>query len=202
MTMPQIAKRGPWLWQDLDPGAARAGAVLATLRTAVGRSPGDVSGLWSHYRVVVPDDVAARGTIHPHLAAEHAALTLFAVHQQSQDTRMHQDGSRLGTSLRALRSTAFKDNPDALDRRVNAAAATDSVQELTVHLRGLVRLLRDQHIPLDYTALVQDLADWQHPNARGYVRRRWGAQYYVWSSPAGESGDGRDDAGPPDPGAP
>jgi CRISPR system Cascade subunit CasB len=194
--MRKIVNRGPWLWEDLDPRAARAGAVLATLRTGVGRSPGDVSGLWRHYRVVVPDAVAARGIIHSDLAAEHAALTLFAVHQQSQDARMHRDGSLLGASLRALCNAAFKDNPDALDRRVNAAAATDSVKELTVHLRGLVRLLRDQHIPLDYTALVQDLADWHHPVARGYVRRRWGAQYYVWASPGDGGGEGgSDDAG-------
>lgn len=188
--MPQITNRGRWLWEDLDPKEARAGAVLATLRTGVGRAPGDVSGLWRHHRVVVPDEVAARGNIHPNLAAEHAVLTLFAVHQQSQSTRMHRDGSPLGTSLRALRASAFKDNPDALDRRVNAAAATDSVKELTVHLRGLVRLLRDQQIPLDYTALVNDLADWHYPDGRGRVRRRWGAQYYVWTSPRGDGADG------------
>lgn len=183
--MPQIVSRGPWLWEELDTRSARAGAVLATVRSGVGRSPGDVSGLWRHYRVVVPDSAAAKGAIHHHLDAEHAALTLFAVHQQSQNTPMHQDGSVLGAALRTLRATAFKDNPDALDRRVSAAAAAESVKDLAVHLRGLVRLLRDQRIPLDYTALVQDLADWHYPNTRGNVRRRWGAQYYVWTSSSG-----------------
>lgn len=188
MTMPyQIAKRGPWLWEELDPKQARAGAVLATLRTGVGRAPGDVSGLWRYYRVVVPDEVAATGRIHPNLAAEHAALTLYAVHQQSQSIPMHRKDAFFGVALRALRSTAFKDNPDALDQRVNAAAATDSVKDLTIHVRGLVRMLRDQRIPLDYTALVEDFAAWQYPNARVMVRRRWGAQYYVWTSPGDDS---------------
>jgi CRISPR system Cascade subunit CasB len=188
------------LWEDLDPKEARSGAVLATLRLGAGREPGDVSGLWRHYRVVVPDNVAALGTIHPDLAAEHVALTLFAVHQQSQNTRMHQTGSPLGTSLRALRVSAFKDNPEALDRRVNAAAATDSVKELAVHLRGLVKLLRDQQIPLDYTTLVEDLAGWHYQDARGRARRRWGAQYYVWTSAGAEGTDdssGSDASGSP-----
>lgn len=188
--MPQIAHRGRWLWEELDPKETRAGAVLATLRTGVGRAPGDISGLWRYYRAVVPDKVAALGTIHPSLTAEHMALTLFAVHQQSQSARMHREGSPLGACLRALRVSAFSDNPDALDRRVKAAAATDSVEELAVHLRGLVRLLRDQKIPLDYTALVQDLADWHYPDARGRVRRRWGAQYYVWTAPGSDDVDG------------
>lgn len=192
--MPQITKRGEWLWEDLDLKEARSRAVLATLRSGVGRAPGDVSGLWRHYRVVVPDKVAAFGDIHPDLAAEHVALTLFAVHQQSQSARMHQNGSPLGTSLRALRAAAFKDNPDALDRRVNAAAATDSVNELAVHLRGLVKLLRDQQIPLDYTTLVRDLADWHYQDARSRVRRRWGAQYYVWTSAGGDGAEGSPDS--------
>ena len=160
--------------------------------------------MWRHYRAVVPDNVAALGRIHPSLTAEHTALTLFAVHQQSQSTRMHREGSPLGASLRALRVSAFGDNPDALDRRVKAAAATDSVEELTVHLRGMVRLLRDQKIPLDYTALVQDLADWQYPDGRGRVRRRWGAQYYVWTAPGSDDADDSSDAkasGPPAPAA-
>lgn len=196
--MPQIAHRGRWLWEDLDPKEARSGAVLAALRTGVAREPGDVSGLWRYYRAVVPDEAAARGKIHPSLAAEHAALTLFAVHQQSQSTRMHREGSPLGASLRALRASAFKDNPDALDRRVNAAAATESIKDLTVHLRGLVRLLRDQQIPLDYTALAEDVAAWHYPDARGRVRRRWGAQYYVWTAP---DADGTDDRGGADHGS-
>lgn len=186
----QIARRGSWLWEELEPKHARTGAVLAALRTGVGRAPGDASALWRHYRVIVPDEVAATGRIHPHLAAEHAALTLYAVHQQSQSLPMHRSGAVFGLAARALRSAAFKDNPDALDRRINAAAATDSISSLTVHLRGLVRLLRDQKLPLDYSALVEDLVDWQYPNARATVRRRWGAQYYVWTSPT----DGSDEA--------
>jgi CRISPR type I-E-associated protein CasB/Cse2 len=197
--MARIAKRGLWLWEELDLKEPRARATLATLRAGVNRQPGDVSELWRHYRVVVPDDVAARGEIHKDLQAEHTALTLFGLHQQSQDKPMHKAGSPLGTSLRALRaSKQFKDNPDALDKRVNAAAATESARELGIHLRALVKLLRDQQIPLDYTDLVRDLADWHFPDTRARVRRRWGAQYYVWASRDGdEAGEQADSADTP-----
>lgn len=200
--MPQIPHRGAWLWEDLDPKEARAGAVLATLRAGVGRESGDVSGLWRHYRAIVHDNVAARGEVNTGLTAEHAALTLFAVHQQSMSLPMHQTGSPLGAALRALRASAFKDNPEALDRRVNAAAATDNVKDLAIHLRGLIRLLRDQKIPLDYTALVEDVAAWQYPDARRRVRRRWGAQYYVWTAPLDDGADGSSNAETPGMSAP
>jgi len=179
--MAKLTARGPWFWAAFDPDDRNAGADTATLRKGLGREAGSVPELWRYYRVVVPDQVAAAGQITPDLAAEHAALTLFALHQQSQRTSMHRNGEHIGAALRKLRrSEQFAGNPDALDRRVGAAATATSVTELVFHLRGLIALLRGQQLPLDYSQLAQDIADWRTPSGQARARRRWGANYFAW----------------------
>jgi CRISPR type I-E-associated protein CasB/Cse2 len=180
--MAKLTARGPWFWTAFDPEDRSAGADTATLRKGLGREAGSVPELWRYYRVVVPDQVAAAGWITSDLTAEHAALTLFALHQQSQSTSMHRDGEHIGAALLKLRgSDQFTGNPDALDRRIGAAATATSVQELVFHLRGLVTLLRGQKLPLDYSQLAQDVADWRTPFGQARARRRWGANYFAWN---------------------
>ena len=181
--MAKLTTRRPWYWTRFNPADKSAGAETAQLRRGVGQPAGSVPELWRHYAVAISDYEAATGVMPTGLVAEHAALTLFGIHQQSQSTSMHRPGEHIGTALRKLRSSPqFADNPEALDRRVNAAATSTSVTELVFHLRGLITLLRGQQLPLDYTKLTEDIAGWHHPDARARARRRWGANYYTWNA--------------------
>ncbi|GLY68777.1 type I-E CRISPR-associated protein Cse2/CasB [Amycolatopsis taiwanensis] len=161
-------------WRATEGGAPTA--ELAALRRGVNREPGDVAEMWPFYTTLRSD-----GTLSEALRAEHLALTLFAVHQQSVARPMHAAGIGLGTAIRALReSTKF--SPDAVDRRFSAAATATSLNELGMHLRGLIGQLRVMDRPgqpLDYTQLFRDLRDWQRPENQARVRRRWGSQYFV-----------------------
>lgn len=181
--MPRLTTRRPWYWTQFNPASKSAGAEIAQLRKGVGQPAGSVPELWRYYAVAISDHEAATGEMPTGLVAEHAALTLFAVHQQSQSTSMHRQDEHIGTALRKLRSSPqFADNPEALDRRVNAAATATSVTELVFHLRGLITLLRGQQFPLDYTRLTKDIAAWHDPDERARARRRWGANYYTWNA--------------------
>jgi CRISPR system Cascade subunit CasB len=188
--MAKFNTRGPWYWSSFDPKTGRAGADMAKLRKGLGRDAGDVPEMWPYYKVVIPDQAAAAGTRRtPELDAEHAALTLFAVHQQSQGTTMHSAEEHIGDALLKLRSSKqFAANPQALDERVNAAATASSVTELVHHLKGLVTLLRGQQLPFDYTQLVDDIADWRWPSSRARIRRQWGAHYFAWNRAADDEG--------------
>lgn len=161
-------------WRE---GKPPDGADLAALRRGLGRQPGDVPAMWRFYRTLSRD-----GQIGPELYAEHAALALFATHQQSRAEPMHRTGIGLGDAMLAARRSG-KYSPEAIDRRFAAAATSDSPGELVGHLRGLVTQLRAERQPLDYTRLMRDLIRWQGSGARD-VRRRWGSQYFA--SPAGE----------------
>jgi CRISPR system Cascade subunit CasB len=183
--MARLTTRMPWYWERFDPRERHAGAETAKLRRGLDQSAGSVPELWAYYVVTVPDRVAAYGRVTRELAAEHAALTLFGLHQQSQDRTMHLKGEHLGSALNKLRrSDQFSANPEALDRRVAAAATATSTRELVFHLRGLVTLLRGEKLPFDYTSLVHDLADWEAPEGQARVRRRWGANYFAWAKAA------------------
>jgi CRISPR system Cascade subunit CasB len=170
-------------WEKLTSGDGKwkrnegaPGADLAALRRGVGREPGTVPEMWRFYITLVDT-----GVVTNRLRAEHTALTLFGVHQQSQKVPMHRTDHGLGTALRAVRRSD-KFSEQAVDRRFTAAATATSMAELTLHLRGLVGLLHDIDQPLDYTQLFRDLNNWQYPQNQGRVRRRWGSQYFVWSA--------------------
>jgi CRISPR system Cascade subunit CasB len=123
------------------------------------------------------------GKLSDRLRAEHHTLVLFAIHQQSQITSMNWPGHSFGKSIRALLQRGrFSEN--ALEDRFAATALTDSVDQLAVHVRGLVQLLRTEAIGLDYESVFRDLRDWQHPVQRHVVRRRWGSGFYGPGSPS------------------
>lgn len=177
MSSPTSSATGPtarrYFWQRFSPSAPTSGADLAALRRGIDREPGAVPALWPYYTTL-----AADGRLSPALTAEHVALTLFAIHQQSRSTLMHRDSVGLGTALLALKRSG-QCSEEAVDRRFAAAATATSRTELAGHLRGLVGLLRGISQPLDYTALVRDLRDWQSPDRVAAVRRRWGGQYFA-----------------------
>jgi CRISPR system Cascade subunit CasB len=176
----RLAHRGPWFWETFDPAAPDAQAELAALRGGVGRPPGSVPGMWRLYRAVVAGE-AAPGSVAPALRAEHAALILFGLHQLTLTAPAHHAGIQPAIALRQLRP-AFGFSRARIDRQVDAAATASSVEDLADRLRGLVSRLRAAAQPLDYTMLVADLYRWTDPAARQDVRRRWGAQYYAWST--------------------
>jgi CRISPR system Cascade subunit CasB len=149
------------------------GEDLAALRRGIGREAGSVPQLWPFYTTLTADGRSTRA-----LLAEHVALTLYAVHQQSQEHCMHRDGVGLGAAVSALRRSG-KFSPEAVDRRFAAAATATSIVEVSAHLRGLVHQLKTVGQPLDYTLLARDLRDWQTPQRIGAVRRRWGGQYFT-----------------------
>ncbi|NNM46440.1 type I-E CRISPR-associated protein Cse2/CasB [Knoellia koreensis] len=155
-------------------GGVPPGQDLAALRRGVGAEPGSIPLMWPMYTTFRPD-----GSVSPELRAEHHALALFGVHQQSQTSPMHRPGVRLGEALRALRESG-RYSESALDRRVAQCATADSLDEFAHHLRSLVTMLKTLPQPqgLDYTALTRDFLSWQRPHGRLRVRRRLGADYF------------------------
>jgi len=182
MTEQRTQRRHYWQRITTDGGGWAAGvtgppgAELAALRSGINREAGDAPRMWPFYTTLTVD---GRRSIA--LQAEHVALTLFALHQQSRPLPMHKPKTGVGTAIRALRDRGTF-SPDAVDRRFAAAANATTLGELRMHLRGLITQLRGIGQPLDYNRLYQDLCDWQWPERRPTVRRRWGAQYFAHDS--------------------
>ncbi|MFI6344174.1 type I-E CRISPR-associated protein Cse2/CasB [Streptomyces sp. NPDC050560] len=179
-----IATDGTWRHRSGSAAARRPpGEDLAVLRRGLGKPAGEVLEMFPFYTCPSDDFAARRGEMSDVQQAEHTALALFGLHQQSQDQPMHRGGVGLGRAMRKLRHHQ-RSSPEAVDTRFRQAFSTTSVPALTLRLRGLVTQLRGIGQPLDYDRLIEDLYAWQRPATRGRVRRRWGLEYY-----AGERAD-------------
>lgn len=172
-------------------------ATLAQLRRGIGRKPGSMPELWEVTFNGLPETLT-RKTGEPTFGewAVHAALTFFALHQQGKDLQdkcMNKEGTALGLALRKLIKN--DDAEKRIKRRFDAAATSDSLEEFVYHLRGLIKLLKTENIPLDYPALTKDLYLFQFPEARAAVRLRWGRDFYRISSAAssGNENQSRED---------
>ncbi|MFC7326646.1 type I-E CRISPR-associated protein Cse2/CasB [Marinactinospora rubrisoli] len=198
-----------WLQQGYvgrpeDPMAVQ---LLAELRRGAGKLPEDVpemlgqsyglDGLW------LEDDSRIR--------AAHVSLTLYSRHQQSlreHGLRMYRwhspDSNRpspvhtLGWAVRALMTddeengaeTARENRErrqvrirDSVRQRFIQAGKASNVKTTAERLRGLVDLLHNRQIPLDYARLAEDLYDVQQQGRRPEVRRRWNFAFNAYRKP-------------------
>jgi len=182
-----IAERAKQLQNDVlnvhsKSAVARGRRNLANLRNAATSPPGSDSSIWE----LTMDGIADWGhddAPTPEEQAAHIALTTFAFHQQSREQRMHAQGFGLGRSVAQLESKEKQGNSEAgppkssIRRRFDALITSQSLPELSHHLRGMVGQLRSKNVPLDYGMLAKDLVDFQQGCADD-VRRRWGRQYH------------------------
>lgn len=152
------------------------GEVLAALRRGLDREPGSVPAMWRYYSTLQAD-----GRLTPLLEAEHLALSLFGVHQQSRRTLVHRPGVGVGAAARGLHEGG-RYSQSAVDQRF-ATMATAATPATAAHrLRGLVAQMRaTPEIPgLDYSRLVRDLRGLSAGDEQAArIRRQWGAGYLI-----------------------
>ncbi|MFI9624611.1 type I-E CRISPR-associated protein Cse2/CasB [Streptomyces sp. NPDC052042] len=186
-----IAADGSWRRKNGTAAEKRPpGEDLATLRRGLGRPAGTVLEMFPFYTCPVDDFAARRGEVSTEQEAEHIALALYGLHQQSQGRPMHRDGVGLGRAMLELRRHD-RTSDEAIDSRFQQAFSATSTAALQLRLRGLVAQLKDIQQPLDYDRLVSDIHDWNRPESRSRVRRRWGLDYYGWTQGATAPRSGR-----------
>ncbi|MER5981522.1 type I-E CRISPR-associated protein Cse2/CasB [Streptomyces sp. NPDC001787] len=176
-----IAADGTWRSKNGNAAMQRPpGEDLAVLRRGLGRPAGTVLEMFPYYTCPVDDFAARLGEVSAQQEAEHIALALYGLHQQSQDRPMHRDGVGLGRAVLELRRHD-RTSDEAVDSRFQQAFSATSTSALQLRLRGLVTQLKDIKQPLDYNRLASDVHDWHRPESRSRVRRRWGLDYYGWT---------------------
>ena len=158
---------------------AQARAKMAALRGAVAGEPGEAPEIWALTEVEVPDNVGDAPTQEE--VVVHAAMTLYAVHQQSRTEPMFRPGRGLGHAARELIGPSDQENPSAR-KRFNALVTSSTITELRHHLRDLVSLLRARSITLDHAMLADDIARFQCPGGAKRVRLTWARQYHFLSA--------------------
>jgi CRISPR system Cascade subunit CasB len=165
------------LQREILAESATARAELARLRRGLGKSAGSVPDIWELTIGLVPPDLASPGNPSRAEQAAHAAMTLYALHQQSLDVKIHKPGERFGAAVRRL-AKADKRREEAVTRRFMAVATAQSIDEVLFHVRGLITQLRKEKIPVDYAMFADDILDLLTPGREIQVRLRWGRAFY------------------------
>ncbi|KGM13638.1 type I-E CRISPR-associated protein Cse2/CasB [Cellulomonas bogoriensis] len=153
-----------------------ARAALAQLRRGVGREVGAVPEILE-LTVNPGAPVSGSEAPTPEENAIHLALTLYAVHQQSQSSPMHVPGVSFGTAVGSIRFRDGRENPGVV-RRFQAMGTSVGLGEAAHHARTLVALLRSAGRGLDYGRFAEDLAAFQLPWRADGVRLQWGRDFY------------------------
>ena len=168
------------LRQENTPAAV---AARAHLRSAAGREVGDVPAIWSYTLDSGSEKELGQKPTRGERAV-HTALTLWALHQGSNNVSMNSTGGRertIGASVRRLAYSVMGGRERAeghpVYKRLCAMIAAPTFESLTVHARGLVSMPRSAEIPMDYGRFAADLYHWQKPERRASVLRQWGRDF-------------------------
>lgn len=154
---------------------------LSQLRRAAVKPVGGDPATWDFIFGDMPEDLVGWGDS-PSFAEEtcHHVLGLYARHQQSKDSSMHDPHVGLGQAVAELilESDGQSVSEGSIRKRFNILSASTSVDAMVTHLRHLVSMLRAKEIPLDYVRLAKDIYLFHFIDQRDSVRLRWARDLY------------------------
>ncbi|MDK8276584.1 MAG: type I-E CRISPR-associated protein Cse2/CasB [Peptoniphilus duerdenii] len=168
-------------------------ATLSNLRNSVGRpSAENLEGIKLLYQFIPEEFYTKYSKLTYEENAILTTLQLYAIHQQSEvdsvnNTEKKDGWDNVGESIAEIRT---EDNFLSLDRRFNAMITSQSFEELSNHLRQLIKILKGSKdiVKINYPKLSKDLYDF----VRGYderVRLNWSRAYYSKNISKGEENE-------------
>lgn len=137
----------------------------ARLKRDAGKDMVEARSLGLFFRLL-PHDTPDR-----YEAAYFLAATLYPLSEPGY-------GGCLGDSLRRLRDPDPKKSK-ALDRRFEILLDADAAQ-LVFRLRQVMRLLKTNHVQVDWQVLTEDLLNWNSPYRS--VQKKWARAYFKLST--------------------
>lgn len=164
-------------------GTGSGRGMMAVMRRGVGKYPGEIPELWGMIFNNMPDELFESGEIiFPEREASYVewavytALTLYALHQQGNEKLMHSENVSIGKAASML--VKDEDDEERICRRLGLVVTAASPKDLAYHLRGLIRLLSDQAIAIDYARLAKELYLMNYEESSRNVKLAWGRDFY------------------------
>lgn len=172
------------LHRQKDAGVSAAIAELAQLRRGAGKVPTDYPHLMGMVLVLENEDKKDRQAFpeqcrgkgdRPNDAeiAAYTALTLFALHQQSQKQSMHDAEVSFGNAVGKL----VGDTTTSMKKRFDSLLTAQTEKARQHYLRALITLLRSEEIAFDYGGFAVDYMYLQHASTRKNVLYRWNHEF-------------------------
>lgn len=160
-------------------------AILSRLRNSIGRDYVDMVDVMPFVFEKLPQNFLGNSK---RMTDEEVAiltcLQLYAISQQGESDcafKSGEDYSNIGTDLKGLRAG---DDSTAVDRRFNAMITSAEFDELIVHLRHMIRLLKSKqkNAKVDYGRLAEDLYWIRKNKNKDSIILNWAREYYKFDS--------------------
>lgn len=151
-------------------------AAKANLRKGLGRPIGTVAEVHPHVAPYLPSKLS-----YGQEDLYYVVASLFATHPKNRKS-----DESFGRTLARLASTL---ESKTLDNRL-VALLNSPAEDLAVHLRHMISLLKAAEIPVDWRQLHHHLLSWDHP--KSWVQRRWARDF--WASLETKIDDSKDES--------
>ena len=168
------------LYHQKSNGVSAATAQLAQLRRGVGTSPFQYPELLGIILEKedgtegIPEQYRGRGEQPSNAeSAAYTALTLFALHQQSQNQPMHDAEVSFGNAVGKL----VGDTTTSMKKRFDSLLTAQTENARQHYLRSLITLLRSEGIAFDYGRFAVDYMRLLNPATRQKVMYHWNRDF-------------------------
>lgn len=175
------------LYHQKSNGVSAAIAQLAQLRRGVGASPFQYPELLGIILEKedgtegIPEEYRGKGDQPSNAeSAAYTALTLFALHQQSQNQPMHDAEVSFGNAVGKL----VGDTTTSMKKRFDSLLTAQTENARQHYLRSLITLLRSEGIAFDYGRFAVDYMRLLNPATRQKVMYRWNRDFSYGLIPA------------------
>lgn len=159
-------------------------AMLANIRNSINKdSSVNMDALAFVFQNIPEEFLGFNKNLNDYEKAILTAVQMYALHQQAKIESVlkldYEEGEKrqnLGDALKTIRDR--EDDTKAIDRRFNAMITSSNFEELSHHLRQMIKLLKAKSdAKVDYASLADDLY-WFLKNQREGLKIKWSRSYY------------------------
>lgn len=159
-------------------------AIFANIRNSINKdSSVNMDALAFVFQNIPEEFLGFNKNLNDYEKAILTAVQMYALHQQAKIESVlkldYEEGEKrqnLGDALKTIRDR--EDDTKAIDRRFNAMITSSNFEELSHHLRQMIKLLKAKSdAKVDYASLADDLY-WFLKNQREGIKIKWSRSYY------------------------
>lgn len=167
-------------------------AIFANIRNSINKdSSVNMDALAFVFQNIPEEFLGYNKNLNDYEKAILTAVQMYALHQQAKTDSVfkieYDEGEKrqnLGDALKTVRDK--EDDTKAIDRRFNAMITSSNFEELSYHLRQMIKLLKAKSdAKVDYASLADDLY-WFLKNQREEFKINWSRSYYKSNKKEGD----------------
>lgn len=165
-------------------------AIFASIRNSINKdSTANMDAMAFVFQNIPEEFLGFNKNLNDYEKAILTSVQMYALRQQAKTESVlkidYDEGERrqnFGIALSTLRGEDSK----AIDRRFNAMITSSNFDELSHHLRQMIKLLKAKsNAKVDYASLADDLY-WFLKNQREGLKIKWSRSYYKFNKKEGE----------------